>query len=178
MVARELWSTTRKRTHRDLPPTRLTKNSKRQRGRQAISLVAAPAPESLCSGCGKIVSKGSTHCSLCVVEVSRERMLEVARQGRIASKSPESRERVAETQRRQALAWRRWEASSKPEWLTGELYNDKIKPLLLQSSISQIATALKVSIPYAANIRLGRRQPHPRHWLALAELVRISEDAN
>jgi hypothetical protein len=98
-------------------------------------------------------------------------MLELARQGRIASKSPESRARVAATQRSQALAWRRWDPSSKPDWLTLEMYNEKIKPSLLRSSISQISSALKVSIPYAANIRLGRKQPHQRHWLVLAQLA-------
>ncbi len=171
MVARELWLTTRKRTHSDFPPTRLTQQNKRQRGGQAISLVPAPAPESVCSGCGKTVAKGSTHCSVCVVEVARERMLGVARKGRLASKSAESRLRLSTTQRRQALAWRRWESSSKPEWLTEAVYEDKIKPSLLQSSISQIAAALRVSTPYAANIRLGRRRPHQRHWLVLAKLA-------
>lgn len=28
--------------------------------------------------------------------------------------------------------------------------------------------------PYAADIRAGRRRPHPRHWLALAELAGIA----
>jgi len=27
-----------------------------------------------------------------------------------------------------------------------------------------------VLIPYASDIRKGRRQPHPRHWKALAKL--------
>jgi CRISPR-associated endonuclease Cas1 len=177
MVARHLWSTTRKRTHSDLPPTRLTENNKREANSKiSFSTLRAPHPERVCTGCGKTVSKGSVHCSNCVVQVARGRMLEIARQGRIASKLPESRSRIAETQRRQALAWRRWEPSSKPEWLTEKLYNDRMKPLLLQSSISQIASALKVSIPYAANIRLGRRRPHQRHWQALALLVGVSLD--
>ena len=167
-VARAFWKTIKKP---DFPvATRLTKNNKRK----TISLSAtAPVPEKICLGCGKALATGSTHCAVCIVEVSRERMLDVARQGRIASKSPESRARLAATQRHQALAWRRWNISSKPDWLTEELYNDRIKPSLLRSSISQIANALKVSIPYAANIRLGRRRPHPRHWLALAQLIGI-----
>jgi hypothetical protein len=105
-------------------------------------------------------------------------MLELSRQGRIASKTPESRARVAATQQRQALAWRRWDPLSKPEWLTQEVYNQKIKPSLLRSSISQIANALKVSIPYGANIRLGKRKPHMRHWLRLAEVVGLYAEAN
>lgn len=175
MVARHFWSTTRKRTHSDLPPTRLTENNKREaKGKTSSMAMPVPIPERVCPGCGKAVAKGCTHCSVCVVEVARARILEIARQGRIASKSPESRARVAKTQRRQALAWRRWEPLNKPEWLTEKLYSDRIKPLLLQCSISQIAGALKVSIPYAANIRLGRRRPHARHWKTLAEMVGVS----
>jgi CRISPR-associated endonuclease Cas1 len=173
-VARAFWSTIKKP---DVPvATRLTQSNKREAKGKTISTPApGPRPENSCLGCGKPVADGSTHCAVCVVPVSRERMLELARQGRIASKSPESRARVAATQRRQALAWRRWEPSSKPEWLTEDVYNHKIQPSLLRSaSISQIASALEVSIPYAANIRLGRRQPHPRHWTALAELVGIA----
>ena len=57
-------------------------------------------------------------------------MLELARQGRIASKSPESRGRLATTQRHQALAWRRWNPSSQPEWLTEELENPIARHML------------------------------------------------
>jgi CRISPR-associated endonuclease Cas1 len=171
-VARAFWSTIKKP---DVPiATRLTQSNKREAKGKVISDPApAPRPNNSCAECGKTVAPGSTHCAVCVVPVSRERMVELARRGRIASKSPESRARVAETQRRQALAWRRWEPSSKPDSLTLEIYNQKIKPALLRSSISQIANALKVSIPYAANIRLGRRRPHQRHWQALSQLAEI-----
>ncbi len=43
-----------------------------------------------------------------------------------------------------------------------------------RSSNAEIARTLHVSIPYAASIRLGRRQPHPRHWKALSSLVGIA----
>jgi CRISPR-associated endonuclease Cas1 len=161
------------------PATRLTQRHKREAKDEIISLaIATPLPEKVCLGCGKAIAKGSTHCAVCIVEVSRTRMLELARKGRIASKSAESLARVAVTQRRQALAWRRWDSSSQPNWLTEHVYIEKIKPSLLQFSISQIAGALKVSIPYAANIRLGRRRPHQRHWRALAELASVrTEDS-
>jgi CRISPR-associated endonuclease Cas1 len=168
-VAHALWVG---RSSSSRPATPLTQRHKREaKGKITSFVIAPPVPEKVCLGCGKAIAKGSTHCAVCIVEVSRTRMLELARKGRIASKSPESLARVSETQRHQALAWRRWDPSSKPEWLTKVLYNDKIKPVLLQSSISQIAGALKVSIPYAANIRLGKRRPHPRHWQLLAQLV-------
>lgn len=171
-VARAFWSIIKKP---DVPiATRLTQNNKREAKGKSISVpVPAPRPENSCLGCGKAVAKGSAHCAECVVPVSRERMMDVARRGRVASKLPESRARVAATQQRQTLAWRRWDPAAKPEWLTLEVYNQNIKPVLLRSSIAQIASALKVSIPYAANIRLGRRRPHPRHWCALAELAGV-----
>lgn len=176
MAARHFWSTTRKRKHNDIPPTRLTKNNKRDADSKVLSpALRAPLPERVCTGCGKIVSKGSVHCSVCAVEVARDRMREVARKGRISSKSEASRARLSATQQRQALAWRSWESSRQPEWLTEETYNQQIRPSLLLSSISQIANALDVSIPYAANIRLGKRRPHPRHWQALAKLVNFSQ---
>jgi hypothetical protein len=38
-------------------------------------------------------------------------------------------------------------------------------------------SALGVSVIYAVAIRAGRCRPHPRHWLALAELVGVSANA-
>ena len=47
----------------------------------------------------------------------------------------------------------------------------KIQPGLASATISAIATLLGVSIPYAADIRAGRRRPHPRHWEPLSQLT-------
>ncbi len=52
----------------------------------------------------------------------------------------------------------------------------KIRPLLAGIANSAIASALGVSLYYAADIRRGRRRPHPRHWQALAKLVGLSLD--
>jgi hypothetical protein len=67
-------------------------------------------------------------------------------------------------------------ASSQPAWLNKETYDRKIQPLLRGLSNSALALALGVSIAYAADIRAGRRRPHPRHWQALAQLVGVSSD--
>ena len=40
--------------------------------------------------------------------------------------------------------------------------------------LSQIASAIGVSIPYASDIRRGGRRPHARHWQTLATLVNVS----
>jgi len=39
-------------------------------------------------------------------------------------------------------------------------------------TISSLAATLGISESYAADIRAGRRRPHVRHWLLLAELAR------
>jgi CRISPR-associated endonuclease Cas1 len=172
-VARAFWSTIRRP---DTPfTTRLTQTNKREaKGMTSPSPTPPPKPENVCLGCGKPVAHASTRCASCAVEVSTRKMLDVARQGRIASKSLESRARVAATQRRQQTARWNWKPSSQPDWLTDEAYTKQIQPRLASATLSQIASTMSVSIPYASDIRKGRRRPHPRHWQALAELVRGS----
>ena len=59
-------------------------------------------------------------------------------------------------------------------WLrTDETYAREIQPRLGAVTIPAISAALGVSEPYGADIRAGRRCPHPRHWLALARLVGV-----
>lgn len=62
-----------------------------------------------------------------------------------------------------------------PDWLTQECYVEQIQPLLKGKKVREIATAMRVSRPYAAFVRSGRRRPHPRHWLALADLVGVTQ---
>jgi hypothetical protein len=99
--------------------------------------------------------------------------MEVARRGRLAARTPEAQARRAKTQQRQNAALKGWLASSHPAWLDNEAYLKQIQPKLAGITRSAISSALGVSIPYAAEIRSGRRIPHPRHWEALAELARI-----
>ena len=73
-----------------------------------------------------------------------ERLLDVARQGRIAAVSPEVNARRAETIRGHNLARWGWAASSQPAWLTNEFYETKIQPLLANIPRSAISTALGV----------------------------------
>lgn len=172
-VAKQLWTTTQKRTQSKLAPTHLTQAHRREaKGKMIPAANPTPEPQNICLGCGKGVGRGSTHCAVCAVEVSRAKMVEIAKQGRLASKTPESRARLAATQRRQATARRNWNPSSQPEWLTDEFYKGQIQPRLVNVTLSQIASAIGVSILYASDIRRARRRPHPRHWEALAELVR------
>lgn len=177
-MVRSFWSTIRKP---DTPfATRLTHNNKREAKCAPAQppLTRVPHQQNICAGCGKPVANASTRCGACATEISRERMSDVARQGRIASKSLESRARVSATQRRQQTARWNWNPSSQPDWLTEEIYVKEIQPLLRNCSLSEIASSIGVSLMYASDIRRGRRRPHPRHWLALAELVRVLPDLN
>lgn len=172
-VAREFWKTIRRP---DAPfATRLTHNNKREaKGAPAQPpITRVPRPRNICAGCGKAVAKASTRCGTCAIEVSKERMLDVARQGRIASKSADSRARVSASQRRQQTARWNWDPSSQPDWLTNETYVRDVQPLLRNFSLSRIGSSIGVSLMYASDIRRGRRRPHPRHWQALANLVGI-----
>jgi len=71
---------------------------------------------------------------------------------------------------------RRWDPSSLPSWLSEECYVRKIQPQLRTIKVREISETMHVSKPYAALVRSGRRRPHPRHWQALAELLKVSPD--
>jgi hypothetical protein len=86
----------------------------------------------------------------------------------------EAEARRGETQRRQAAARLNWRPSDQPAWLAEETYREKIQPRLAEITVPIISSALGVSKAYATDIRAGRRCPHPRHWLALAQLVGVS----
>jgi CRISPR-associated endonuclease Cas1 len=169
-VAREFWNTIRRP---DSPlATRLSQTNKRKaKSTDVPRSTSAPRPENVCLGCGKVLPQDSTRCAKCAVEVSRTQMLETARRGRIASKSPESRARLTDTQRRQAIARYSWDPTTQPGWLTEDAYLKQILPLLRNISLSKIASSIGVSIMYASDIRRGRRRPHPRHWQALTALT-------
>jgi ribosomal protein S14 len=113
-VACAFWQTIRRP---DVPlATRLTQSKRREvKGRAIPANVSTPRPENVCSVCGKIVANGSTRRANCALELARGKMKEVAQQGRVASKSPESRARLAATQRRQASARWNWDSTSQPE---------------------------------------------------------------
>jgi hypothetical protein len=101
-------------------------------------------------------------------------VIEAAKLGRIATHSLEAETLRAKTQRKHAAALAAWKPSELPEWLNEDAYRTKIQPALAVITVPAIATALGVSGPYATDIRRGRRIPHPRHWVALAQLVGVS----
>jgi CRISPR-associated protein Cas1 len=177
-VAQETWSSVSKATSkakltRQLIATRLTQRNKRKVKGSKVPGVKRPKPEHVCSGCGKAIRPERNHCANCAVDSATERLVNAARIGRVAARSPEARARHAESERRHANARSSWDASSQPAWLTPELFSQKIQPLLANVATSVIRSSIGVSRWYASRIRQGYR-PHPRHWQALAELVGTS----
>lgn len=175
-VARTLWEEAEPgRTRTSNPPTRLTQRRRTEaKGKVWIAAVDPPKSDHLCRGCGKTIRDARTHCAKCAVGSATERLVDVARIGRIAGHSAEAIAKEAKTQRRHAQARASWDPSSQPAWLTGEVYLRKIHPLLAGFSTSVIGSRIGVSRWYASRIRKGCC-PHPRHWQVLATLAGVSE---
>ena len=173
-VGRQLWSRQRKPSHEIAPPTRLTQRHKRvAKGTPANPQTKrAPRPQTLCRGCGKDIERGRTHCAQCAVSTATERLAGAARLGRCVAHAPEARSKQGNTQRRHRQAQAAWSSSAQPDWLTERTYTETIQPQLARLATSTIASHLGVSRWYAGRIRRGYR-PHPRHWQALAELIKV-----
>lgn len=157
-------------------PTHLTQQHRRVvHGHLELPKVTAPAVQRVCRVCGAILSgRQRNRCALCGVGVSRANMIKLARRGRIAAKSPESRARMSASQARQNKARRGWLPSSLPAWLTQSSYREMILPRLSEITVPVLAQTLDVSEPYAATVRKGIHVPHPMHWQSLATLVGVT----
>jgi hypothetical protein len=177
-VARTLWAGGKfRRTGNSVPPTRLTQKRRTEaKGRVWIATVEPPKTDHLCRDCGKTIANESTHCADCAVEKATERLIGVARLGRLAARSPEARAKHGATRRKHAKACAEWDASTQPAWITDQLYTEEIQPQLSQVSTSTIASRIGVSRWYAGRIRQGYR-PHPRHWQALAQMVGLASSS-
>jgi len=175
-VARTLWASTSRPRGSRLPSTPLTQQHRRKaKGQLVPASVPAPRPQKVCRGCGAMLgSSQGKQCALCGVSVSRANMIEIARRGRIASKSAVSRERMSVSQKQQRAARRGWLSSSLPAWLTQSTYREMILPKLATVTVPALARTMNVTEPYAAEVRKGRHVPHPMHWQALAAVVGVT----
>lgn len=174
-LAQELWNSSRgESVPNQISPTRLTQNRRRcaQGGAVQAALTRLPKRESICSECGRTTHRGNARCGNCRIEAATGRMAEVARVGRLTAHDSQAQTKRRNTQRRNAVSWRSWKASSQPAWLTEQLYCEKIQPLLAKMSGTSIARAIGVTCAFGSRIRQGSR-PHPRHWQALARLVSV-----
>jgi CRISPR-associated endonuclease Cas1 len=175
-ISHTFWSTLRKPTRQVYPATRLTQSRRREaKGGESNSLVepGPPAPR-ICRTCGEPLKRGLRYCVRCSVAVSRSNLIQAARRGQLATHSPKSEALRAATQRRHAAELKAWQASGNPSSLTELAYREEVRPRLADVTVPAIAAALGISEPYATDIRAGRRVPHQRHWLRLAQLVSVS----
>jgi CRISPR-associated endonuclease Cas1 len=177
-VAQSLWSSIRKPARSvQRVPTRLTQRRRTEgRGKEfVLDVKAATHPSNVCAGCGATTRVGR-HCAQCGRGISRTKLIELAKVGRAVALNAGPQEKRSETQRGHAAAKRAWHSSAQPAWLNEGMYLEKIRPHLSAVTISALSSALGVSESYAADIRAGRRRPHPRHWQTLAQLVGISRE--
>jgi hypothetical protein len=128
----------------------------------------------ICHGCGTRTRVGR-NCPKCGREISRNRLIELAKAGRVGALRPDARRKHSETQRRHEAAKRAWRSAPRPAWPDEEAYTREIQPRLSSVAISILCSTLGICESYAADIRAGRHRPHPRHWQSLARLVGVSK---
>lgn len=174
-AAKVLWSTVRHNGRRTPPPTHLTQSNRRDaKGLPHLRLVSPPQPPRLCRTCGAKVTAGYERCASCKVPVCTKELIKAAEKGRLASHTFDAESKRGDKRRQHAASLRAWQPSEQPAWLDERTYLRKIQPRLAEVAVRDIRAALGVSKSYATNIRAGKRVPHPRHWLRLAQLLRLN----
>jgi hypothetical protein len=172
-VMQQIASTTK--TRRASPATRLTQNRKREVRGGKPQIIPKPSLKlpNVCGNCDNEIVRGSEKCKSCALEVTTPKLIKAASQGRIVSHTAQAEFKRSQTQLANQASRRAWSASDQPTRLTAEFYSEKIQPLVSALSGRALARHLKVSHGYAIEIRNGR-VPHPRHWLTLTTLLKVS----
>jgi hypothetical protein len=102
-------------------------------------------------------------------------MIEIAKRGRIASRSAEAKAKESAAQEQHHAARRAWVPSSLPTWLTQEFYRDKIMPRVAQLTVPQIAETLNVSEPYAARVsQVATRPTRTLGWIKQKSALHVN----
>ena len=156
-------------------PTRLTqaRRSEARAGNLVSNTPSIPRAKARCPLCGSAVTTGSVYCAKCVPDVNRENLLRQAKLGQIATHSAIAEARRSATHAKHVEALRKWNPSDLPGWLDEDTYRREVLRRLAKFTVKSIRVKLAVSHPYATLIKRGVSIPHPRHWLALAELTGI-----
>ena len=167
-VVLKLFASTSRSKFARHPATPLTQQHRREaRGRPPLPLVKKLRPDTICRNCGKQIGHGARFCSKCAVTAMSENF----DAGRKSAQQSESLAKRSTTQQLHQQAIRNWKASHLPAWLTREVYLKEVQPALANVAKSKICLALRVSEPYSSDIQAGKRIPHQRHWLSLAQLT-------
>ena len=147
-----------------------------QTHRREAKAAPAPAPrlkmpkaDHRCTGCGKSIRPQHEQCADCAAPIY-QRNFEA---GRRVAHTGDARAKRAITNKAQAELIKKWNPADLPQWLTRGFYMSRIVPALPQVTKAQIRASLKISEPHANYIQRGKRIPHARHWLALAELAGV-----
>lgn len=176
-VVRNLSSTLHASARQMMAATHLTQRHRREaKGRLEPPVLNPPRPPKLCSICGNNIPTDKTYCASCAVGVRTDALVRAAQKGRVAAQSSEAQASRAANRKRNAAAQRAWRQADKPAWLNEETYQKKIQLRLSGITIPALMSALNISKSYAADIRAGRRQPHPRHWPTLARIAGIASN--
>jgi hypothetical protein len=122
---------------------------------------AAPKAQSICKICGTSIRSDRKYCGLCAATFQSEQIRDAAKSaGMVTAHSASAKALRSQSARSHAVARSAWDPSTLPDWLTPEVFLQKIQPLLANVTTSAIATALGVSWVYASHIRAGRKRPH------------------
>src|SRR5208337_2439525 len=178
-IAQNLRTPERQPPNRDQRvPTRLTQRRRSEgRGNEFVpSSPIAHRPPKICAVCGVSLKRGR-YCGTCATEVAREKLIAFGPVARVTAQSEEAQKARAETQKIHASEIQTWIDSGSQTTVDENTYLTKVQPKLASVTVSAISLALRISEPYARDIRAGRRRPHPRHWQALAKLVGVFVDA-
>ena len=106
--------------------------------------------------------------------IPQSMLIELAKRGRVAAQSQGSQAKRSASQTRHEAAKRAWCSTPKlVAWPDEKTYRREIQPRLRLVTISALSVALGVCESYAADIRSGRKCPHPRHWQELSRLVGV-----
>ena len=171
-VASQLFTSTSRSKFVYRPATPLTQQHRREaKGRPSFPLVKKLEMDNICRDCGKQIRHRALFCSKCAVTATSENF-EV---GRKNAQQPASLAKRSATQRLHQQAIHNWKASHLPAWLTREVYLKDVQPALANVAKSKICSALRVSEPYSSDIQQGKRIPHQRHWVALAQLAEVRD---
>ena len=131
--------------------------------------VPAPRPRNICAGCGSS-TKGGQNCSKCGRAISRQRLIDIAKLGRVIGHSAHSRKKQSEAMKRHDVAKREWPSTPKPSWPTEQVYLKEILPRLSTVTIAKIAPTL-----LRPHERSGR---HSGRRLALLQVLGYKEGAD